>query len=122
MLRRSLPLLVVVSLFAWLFRLGGGAWYSGDFSYRLQTQAFLRGALALQPVPHGLRYDWAWGHGAQQVWGLGMPLVRLPFEAAARRFGAFGFPDGICFLIFYAGIIWLVAGALKRRAWWEEAA
>lgn len=78
-----------------------GEWYSYDQSLRLQTQAFMRGELALQPVPYGHRHDWAWGNGIQQIWGLGVPLLQLPFEVAANLFGFFGFPDRIIFLIFY---------------------
>lgn len=79
-----------------------GKWYSYDQSLRLQVQAFMRGELALQAVPYGHRHDWAWGNGIQQVWGLGVPLIQLPFEFFSRLFGLFGFPDRIIFLIFYA--------------------
>lgn len=78
-----------------------GEWYSYDQSLRLQTQAFMRGELALQPVPYGHRYDWAWGNGIQQLWGLGVPFIQLPFELIARLFGFFGFPERITFLLFY---------------------
>jgi hypothetical protein len=105
--------LLLVPLFAWLFGVRG-AWYSGDFTYRLQTDAFLRGTLALQPVPYGEHYDWAWGRGNQQVWGLGMPLLRLPFEAAARLFGAFGFPDALVFVFLYAAVVLLAARVFRR--------
>ena len=128
MSRRRLPLLALVALtplFAGLFGLRRwGAWYSGDFTYRLQTAALLRGSLALQGVPHGQRYDWAWGRGSQQVWGLGMPLLRLPFEAAAQLLGGFGFPDALTFVILYAGgggVALLPFGRVppgsRRRSW-----
>lgn len=78
-----------------------GEWFSYDQSLRLQTQAFMRGELALQPLPYGHRYDWAWGNGVQQLWGLGVPLIQLPFELIARLFGFFGFPERITFLLFY---------------------
>lgn len=78
-----------------------GEWFSYDQSLRLQTQAFMRGELALQPLPYGHRYDWAWGNGVQQLWGLGVPLIQLPFEIIARLFGSFGFPDRITFLLCY---------------------
>ena len=78
-----------------------GEWYSYDQSLRLQTEALMRGELALQPVPYGHRHDWAWGNGIQQIWGLGVPLLQLPFEAAANLFGFFGFPDRLIFLTFY---------------------
>lgn len=86
-----------------------GEWYSFDQSLRLQTQAFMRGELAIQPVPYGHRHDWAWGNGMQQVWGLGVPIIQLPFEIIARVFGFCGFPDRIIFLMAYlsvAMILW----------------
>lgn len=78
-----------------------GQWYSFDQSFRLQTDAFLEGGLAINPVPYGHRYDWAWGNGIHQVWGLGVPIIRLPFEILGKIFGSFGFPDRIVFVIFY---------------------
>lgn len=86
-----------------------GKWYSFDQSFRLQTDAFLRGELALNPVPYGHRDDWVWGNGMHQVWGLGVPIIRLPFEILGKMFGSFGFPDRIVFVIFYflvAAIFW----------------
>lgn len=81
-----------------------GEWYSFDQSLRLQTQAFMRGELAIQPVPYGHRHDWAWGNGMQQVWGLGVPIIQLPFEMIARVFGFFGFPDRIILLMAYLSV------------------
>lgn len=78
-----------------------GEWYSYDQSFRLQTEAFMRGELALQPLPYGHRSDWVWGNGIQQVWGLGVPIIKLPFEIIAKLFGLFGFPDRFIFLFFY---------------------
>ena len=86
-----------------------GDWYSFDQSFRLQTNAFLRGELALNPVPYGHRFDWAWGNGIHQIWGLGVPIIRLPFEIISKTFGSLGFPDRIVFAIFYflvAAIFW----------------
>lgn len=86
-----------------------GEWYSFDQSFRLQTEAFLKGKLAIQPVPYGHRHDWAWGSGMHQLWGLGVPFLQLPFNLLAKLFGVFGFPDRIIFLIFYiiiSAIFW----------------
>lgn len=82
-----------------------GEWYSYDQSFRLQTEAFMRGELALQPLPYGHRSDWVWGNGIQQVWGLGVPLLKLPFEMVAKLFGSFGFPDRFIFLFFYMFVV-----------------
>ena len=52
-----------------------GKWYAARAIYRDQTDAFLRGNLALSHSPFALSHDLAWDHGAvHQVWGLGIPL------------------------------------------------
>lgn len=86
-----------------------GTWYSADPVLRLQTEALLHGHLALQPLPYGHGPDWAWGNGLQQVWGLGVPLLQLPFQLLGMIFNGFGFPDRLIFLIFYlatAALFW----------------
>lgn len=86
-----------------------GEWYSYDQTPRLQTEAFLRGELAIQPVPYAHRHDTSWGNGLHQVWWLGVPILKLPFEIVAKLLGSFGFPDRLHFLIFYmlvAAIFW----------------
>ncbi len=121
---------VGVIVFAYLFGLRRwGYWYSGDWIYRQQTDAMLSGTLAMLPTPHLQRYDWAWGVGSQQIWGLGMPLIRLPFEAAARALGQFGFPDTLTFIFYFALVATALArafhavdGAGRARAVWERAA
>jgi hypothetical protein len=73
---------------------GWGNWYSPFRPYRLQTDALLAGDIALSSSPTGMEHDLAWGRGGvQQVWGLGVPLWRLPFEVAARILGQPAFPD-----------------------------
>ena len=45
-------------------------------------------------TPADLGYDMAWVKGGvQQVWGLGVPTWRLPYEALAKLFGYDAFPD-----------------------------
>ena len=73
---------------------GWGQWYSANFAYRRQTEAMLQGSFALDSDPRRLGYDMAWAEGGvQQVWGLGVPGWRLPFEWIARLFGYDAFPD-----------------------------
>ncbi len=80
----------------------------------MQTESLLRGNLSLTNDPTALFNDWAWnGAWAHQVWGLGVPLLRLPFEAAARVFGADAFPDRIVLLL----IIAAAAAAVFRISW-----
>jgi hypothetical protein len=77
-----------------------GRWYSDRPEYRQQTEAFLAGSLAPSSNLVALSWDWAWCDGAsQQVWGLGVPAWRLPFEAAARLCGWAAFPDRIAFVV-----------------------
>ncbi len=84
---------------------GWGAWFSPSPHYRHQTEALLRGELALSHHPQDTRHDLTWSQGAvHQVWGLGIPLWRLPFEALARISGFHAFPDRIAFGIALA--IW----------------
>jgi len=117
---RTAAEVLVALAFAALFAAATGvvapdAWYSPDPSYRLQTQAFLDGRLALQELPFHHRVDWILGRGGMhQGWGLGVPLLRLPFEAGARLAGAAGFPDRVVFLLFHALVGGLLLHALRR--------
>ena len=75
--------------------------YSHDIGFRRQTEALLDGRFALAEDAGAMAWDLAWSangdHGAvQQVWGLGVPLLRLPFEALARVVGMPAFPDRVC--------------------------
>jgi len=75
-----------------------GKWYSENTYYREQTDALLEGSLALHDTPTALRNDLAWHNGSvHQVWGLGVPCWRLPFELLARMCGQSGFPDRLAF-------------------------
>ena len=75
--------------------------YSTSFAHRLQTDAFLKGHLDLSPLPFGYPMDFNWsGHGLQQTWGLGVPLLRLPFEWVAVTFGFEAFPDRLVLLVY----------------------
>lgn len=86
-----------------------GEWYSPNVAYREQTEAFFRGSLALHTNPTTLRNDLVWHNGGvHQVWGLGIPFWRLPFELVARVFGNPAFPDRIEFCAAYLVIVLLV--------------
>ena len=80
-----------------------GQWYSASPYHRLQSEAILHGHLALSTTPTDLRTDLCWSQGGiHQVWGLGIPLCRLLFDAVANLFGAPGFPDRILLGLFMA--------------------
>jgi hypothetical protein len=90
-----------------------GQWYSVNMAYRRQTESFLRGVLALDSDPRKLGYDMAWAEGGvQQVWGLGVPSWRLPFEFLAKLTGQEAFPDRLAL----AGAITLVIYVLLNLA------
>lgn len=78
-----------------------GTWYSTSLPYRMQTEALLHGDLAVSRNVADLKFDHTWSEqGVHQVWGLGVPLWRLPFEAAAKLGGFDGFPDRLAFGLF----------------------
>ena len=76
--------------------------YSTSIPHRLQTNALLQGKLSLSPQPFGIPVDFIWAgqHGMHQNWGLGVPLLRLPFEWGARLCSLGLFPDRLI-IIFY---------------------
>ena len=88
-----------------------GQWYSINMAYRRQTAAMLQGSFALSDDPHRLGYDMAWvDGGVQQVWGLGVPSWRLPFELLAKLFGYEAFPDRLALV---AAIALLIYGLFR---------
>jgi len=71
-----------------------GSWYSMSDHYRAQTEALLRGELALSNSPWNVAHDLTWSNnGVHQVWGLGIPLWRVPFTFVAQLFGYSTFPE-----------------------------
>jgi hypothetical protein len=92
-----------------------GQWYSASASYRAQTDALLQGRLALGRNPGDLAFDLCWSEGGMhQVWGLGIPLWRLPFEALARSIGAEAFPDMLALAVAMGLAIWAVMWTLCK--------
>jgi hypothetical protein len=89
-----------------------GKWYSTDVAYRRQTDAFLRGHIALSDSPAAIMHDYCWVNGGmQQVWGLGVPAWRLPFEVLSKLCGYSDFPDRVTFAFAYALAAWLIIKA-----------
>jgi len=87
-----------------------GAWYSPSLPLRFQTEAMRQGHLALSSDPSRMDWDFAWGNGTvQQVWGLGVPAWRFPFEIIAKAIGQPGFPDRLAFALAMAGVIYVLA-------------
>jgi hypothetical protein len=90
-----------------------GEWYSYDINYRLQTEALLHGHTTISDSPRAHLHDWAWGrNGMEQVWGLGVPLLRIPFEVFARIIGHPQFPDRLVMLFYLSVVVfaWILVG------------
>ena len=86
-----------------------GVWYSSSVPHRMRTEALWRGWLELSKNPMDLDHDLTWSQqGVHQVWGLGVSLWRLPFEATAKLLGLEDFPDRIAFGLF-AGLVAFIA-------------
>lgn len=71
-----------------------GRWYSNSPHYTAQVNALLEGRLALSHNPSDLQFDLTWSQGGvHQVWGLGVPIWRLPFTLIGRCFGLITIPE-----------------------------
>jgi hypothetical protein len=113
-----------------------GEWYAPWEAYRGQSRVLMEGQLALSRDVADLRYNHTWSEGGvHQVWGLGVPLWRLPWDVLARAVGHEAFPDRLAFGLFAALVafvvlkVWMgplaVAGgdaALRSKNRVEEAA
>jgi len=92
-------------------------WYSGSPYYSVQVNAFLRGDLALSHSPLDSDFDLSWSQGGvQQVWGLGIPLWRLPWTALARVSGFQTFPDHLATGLAFSVVAFLVLVAVVEPA------
>src|SRR6266700_3547721 len=80
-----------------------GQWYSSSSYHREQSRALLHGRFALSNNPKDLSTDLCWsGGGVQQVWGLGISLWLLPFDAVAEQVGESAFPYRLALGLFIA--------------------
>lgn len=108
-LNNKISIIIFSLLFTYYFRnvanlcVGWDACYSQRIDYYVQVHALLEGALSLFLHPHNMLVDWAWGNGAAyQLWGLGVPILQLPFEFFYRLFFSQKyFPDEAIFLVYY---------------------
>jgi hypothetical protein len=94
-----------------------GEWYASDLNppVLLQLRAWFSGNLAPAAHPVGDWYDYVWGRGGMHTnFGLGLPILGIPFHMVARLFGAPGFPDHLRFLVLEAITMALLARALHR--------
>jgi hypothetical protein len=100
-----------------------GKWYSASPFYSLQANALLRRDFALTHRIMDLDHDLVWSNGGiHQVWGLGVPLLRLPLTALAHMCGYSVFPDylalGLALSLTAFLLLHLMVGpAVVRRKW-----
>jgi len=82
--------------------------YSPNEAHRVQVQAFLLGELSLSRNPFDISHDHTWSAGGvNQVWGLGVPILQLPFSGSAGLFGFNSFPERVTWLFYYTLFIFL---------------
>lgn len=97
---------------------GWRRWYSQSEHHRAQAVALLHGELRLSNSLSELRHDLVWSRGGvHQVWGLGVPLWRLPFDLVARLVGEEAFPDMLAF-----GIAVAIAASIVLMTFVREGA
>jgi hypothetical protein len=105
--------------------------YSRDLALRQQAESLFAGRLGLSESVGDVSHDHVWDNGrVQQVWGLGVPAWRVPFEAAARfpsfdrsgsgdNSGGVVFPDRIAFGVAHVLVVIMVmvafTGTTARR-------
>jgi hypothetical protein len=86
-----------------------GRMYSIDPHHRAQTKAFFRGELHISADVKDVAHDLCWAEaGVQQVWGLGVPLCRTPFEALAMLCGMPAFPETAALGLFVLLVAYVV--------------
>jgi hypothetical protein len=91
-------------------------WYAPHSAYRAQVDAMLAGRLALDEHPEAILHDLTWSEGGvHQVWGLGVPLWQLPFEALGRAIGITPFPDRVAMLAWLALMLFAVIRGMRSR-------
>jgi hypothetical protein len=118
---RRWPLLLYCLVCAVAMLVIGGADFSRLYApspyHRLQADALLRGQLHLAASLEQIGHDLAWHDGqVNQIWGLGVGLWLLPFEALWRLLGQKWFPDRIALGIAFALLAWYSGTAAWRLA------
>lgn len=86
-----------------------------SIAHCLQTDAFLQGKLFLSSRPFGILWDFIYTErGMHQNWGLGVPLLKLPFECIAKMCKFYYFPSRVIALFYIALMIVVTNFGLKR--------
>ena len=94
-----------------------GRWYSTSPFYSAQANALLHGDLALSHSLSELNFNLAWSEGGlHQVWGLGIPILRLPLVALAHLYGYDVFPEHVATGLVLSFVAFLVLVSLVEPA------
>ncbi|MGC8829160.1 MAG: hypothetical protein ACP5MG_03140 [Verrucomicrobiia bacterium] len=92
---------IYVLLIFWyigVFKNGYIGLYTINRYYDLQVNALIHWRFDIYQSPLKLAHDLVWSNnGVHQVWGLGIPLIKLPFYLLSKIFGFEFFPDMIIF-------------------------
>ena len=114
----KLRFLLVLYAFAYgTIMLSLGRLHAYEFSpyHRYQAEALLHGHLGLADSIYALQHGLVWHDGhVQHVWGLGIGLWLLPFEAVWRLFGSQPFPDRIALGLAFALLAFFSGGTGLR--------
>jgi hypothetical protein len=92
-----------------------GEWYTQWETYRVQSSALQAGQLSLSQEVGHVQHNHTWSEGGvHQVWGLGVPLWRMPWDRLAQVFGHKAFPDRLAFGLFAALVAFVVLRVWTR--------
>jgi hypothetical protein len=95
-----------------------GAWHVNLDHHAAQAQALLAGRFGISDSPAALTFSRLWANGeVHQVWGLGVPILRVPFEWAALQWGSGQSPAHLFFFVFLGLWGWWV---LSCHAQWKR--
>lgn len=100
--------------------LGGASFthlYAPSPYHRLQADALLKGDLYIGDSIYQIGHDLAWHDGqVNHLWGLGVGLWLVPFEAVWRLLGQKWFPDRIALGVAFALLAWYSGGTAWKLA------
>lgn len=91
--------------------------YSASRYHTVQSEALLRGDLALSHNPSDLQGDLIWSEGGlQQLWGLGIPVLQLPFQLYAKVAGFSIFPENVATALLFSIVAFIVLKSFLGKA------
>jgi hypothetical protein len=118
---RAWPLGFYSVLYALAMLALGGATFTKLYApspyHRFQADALLKGHLYIGDSIEQIQHDLAWHDGeVNHVWGLGVGMWLVPFEALWRLCGQKWFPDRIALGVAFGLLAWYSGGTAWRLA------